>query len=415
MLNTLFSHCAGIDVHKRMLMVCRILASADGTLETTIRSFGTTTAELLRLSDWLTAGGITHVAMESTGVYWKPIFNLLDGSFTVWLLNAQHVKNVPGRKTDVNDAAWLADLLRHGLVRPSFIPPEEQRALRELTRERTNFVRQRATLINRVQKVLESANIKLGDVATNVLGVSGRAMLDAIIAGETDATVLADLAVGKLRKKRDTLEQALAGRVRPHHRVLLTELLCQIDSLDETLARLDEAIATACADEEKAEAIALLDTIPGVGRDLAEVVVAEIGIDLSRFPSAGHLAAWAGVAPGNNESAGKRHSGKTRKGNRALRVGLVQAARAAARTKGTYLAAQYRRLVRRIGDKRALVAVAHSIVVSIYHILIRKEPYHDLGADYFEHRQPEAQVKRLTRQIEKLGYTVTVTPPAAAA
>jgi transposase len=413
MLNTLFTHCAGIDVHKRMLMVCRILAGADGTLETTIRSFGTTTAELLRLSDWLTAGAVTHVAMESTGVYWQPIFNVLDGSFTVWLLNAQQVKNVPGRKTDVNDAAWLADLLRHGLVRPSFIPAEEQRALRELTRERTNFVRQRATLINRVQKVLEGANIKLGDVATNVLGVSGRAMLDAIVAGETDPAVLADLAVGKLRKKRDAREAALAGRVRPHHRVLLTELLCQIDCLDETIARLDEAIQEACAAAE--EAIALLDTIPGVGRDLAEVVVAEIGTDLSRFPAAGHLAAWAGVAPGNNESAGKRHAGKTRQGNRALRVGLVQAARAAVRTKGTYLAAQYRRLVRRIGDKRALVAVAHSIVVSIYHMLTRQEPYHDLGADYFERRQPEAQVKRLTRQIEKLGYTVTVTPPAAAA
>jgi transposase len=413
MLNTLFTHCAGIDVHKRMVMVCRILAGTDGTLETTIRSFGTTTAELLRLSDWLTAGEVTHVAMESTGVYWKPIFNLLDGSFTVWVLNAQHVKNVPGRKTDVNDAAWLADLLRHGLVRPSFIPPEEQRALRELTRERTNFVRQRATLVNRVQKVLEGANIKLGDVATNGLGVSGRAMLDAIVAGETDATVLADLARGQLRKKRAALEQALAGRVRAHHRVLLTDLLCQIDSLDETLARLDEAIHEACAAEEAA--IALLDTIPGVGPDLAQVVVAEIGTDMSRFPSAGHLAAWAGVAPGNNESAGKRRSGKTRKGNPHLKVGLVQAARAAVRTKGTYLAAQYRRLVRRIGDQRALVAVAHSIVVSIYHMLTRKEPYHDLGADYFERRQPEAQVKRWARQIEKLGYTVTVTSPAAAA
>jgi transposase len=415
MLTTLFTHCAGIDVHKRMVMACRIRASADGTLETTVRSFGTTTAELLRLSDWLTVGGVTHVAMESTGVYWKPVFNVLDGSFTVWVLNAQHVKNVPGRKTDVNDAQWLAELLRHGLVQPSFIPPQEQRDLRELTRERTNFVRQRATLINRVQKVLESANLKLGDVATNVLGVSGRAMLDAIVAGETDAAVLADLAVGKLRKKRAALEQALVGRVRPHHRVLLTELLCQIDSLDETLLRLDEAVAAACVDAEKAEAIALLDTIPGVGPDLAEVVVAEIGTDLSRFPSAGHLAAWAGLAPGNNESAGKRRTGRTRKGNPHLQVGLVQAARAAVRTKGTYLAAQYRRLVQRIGDHRALVAVAHSIVVSIYHILTRKEPYHDLGADYFERRQPEAQVKRLTRQIEKLGYTVTVTPPAAAA
>lgn len=412
MLNTLFTHCAGIDVHKRMVMVCRSLATPDGTLETTIRSFGTTTAELLRLSDWLTAGVVTHVAMESTGVYWKPIFNLLEGSFTVWVWNAQHVKNVPGRKTDVKDAQWLTDLLRHGLVQPSFIPPEDQRALRELTRERTNFVRQRATLINRVQKVLESANIKLGDVATNVLGVSGRAILDALVAGETDVSALADLARGLLRKKRAALAAALAGRVRPHHRVLLPELLCQIDRLDDTISHLDAAIQEACAAD--AAAIGLLDTIPGVGQDLAEVIVAEIGTDLSRFPSAGHLAAWAGVAPGNNESAGKRRSGRTRKGNPYLKVGLVQAARAAVRSKGTYLAAQYRRLVRRIGDKRALVAVAHSIVVSVYHMLSRKEPYQDLGADYFERRQPEAQVKHLTWQIEKLGYSVTVAPPAPA-
>ncbi len=410
MLDTVFTHCAGIDIHKRTAVVCRIIPAPDGSPHAEIRSFGTTTAELLRLSDWLAAGAVTHVGMESTGVYWKPIFNILEATFTVWIFNAHHVKTAPGRKTDVKDAQWLAELLRHGLVQPSFIPPQPQRELRELTRERTNFVQYRATLINRVQKVLESANIKLGDVATNVLGVSGRAMLDAIVSGETDGAVLAELARGRLREKRAALEQALTGRVRPHHRVLLTELLCQIDGVDETLEHLATAISAACAPD--AAAVAYLDTIPGIGQELAEMLVAEVGTDMSRFPSAGHLAAWAGLAPGNNESAGKRRSGRTRKGNPYVKVGLVQAARAAVRTKGTYLAAQYRRLVKRLGDKRALVAVAHSLIVIVYQLLTRKEVYRDLGGDYFERRQPEALVQRLTRQIEKLGYSVTVAPPA---
>ncbi|MBF6614904.1 MAG: IS110 family transposase, partial [Chloroflexi bacterium] len=357
----------------------------------------------------------THVALESTGVYWKPIFNLLEGDFTVWVLNAQHVKNLPGRKTDVKDAEWLADLLRHGLVQPSFIPPQSQRDLRALTRERTNFVRQRATLINRVQKVLEGANLKLGDVASNVLGVSGRAILEAVVAGETDAKVLASLAVGKLRSKRTELEVALQGRVRPHHRFLLTELLCQIDSLEETIAHFDEEIRAACNADGNEEVISLLDTIPGVGRELAEMLVAEIGTDMSRFPTAGHLAAWAGIAPGNNESAGKRRPGKTRQGDVWLKVGLVQAARGAIHTKGTYLAAQYRRLVTRRGDKRALVAVSHSILVIAYHVILRKEAYRELGADYFERRKPEATAKRLARQIERLGFQVTLAPVATAA
>lgn len=413
MLNVLFSHCAGIDVHKRGLVVCRLTPAADGTVRSETRSFGTTTAELLRLNDWLAEAAVTHCAMESTGVYWKPVFNILEANFTVWVLNAQHVKNVPGRKTDVKDAQWLAELLRYGLVQPSFIPPPQQRQLRELTRERSNFVQQRATLVNRVQKVLEGANIKLGDVASNVMGLSARAMLAAIAAGETDTAILAELARGKLRKKREALEQALAGTVQAHHRFLLSQLLGQIDCVEETIAAFDEQIKLACDPQETA--IELLDTIPGVARELAEIIVAEIGVDMSRFPSAGHLAAWAGLAPGNNESAGKQRAAKTRKGNPWLKVGLVQAARAAVRSKSTYLAAQYRRLVKRLGDRRALIAVAHSIVVIIYHLLSRQEPYNELGADYFERRKPEAVVTRLTRQIEKLGYTVTVVPPAEAA
>jgi transposase len=412
-MHVLFERCAGLDVHKQTVVACQLIASPTGPPQRTIRSFGTTTAELLRLSDWLSTAGVTHVAMESTGVYWKPIFNILEANFTVWVLNAHHVKNVPGRKTDVKDAEWLADLLRHGLVRPSFIPPQAQRDLRELTRERTNFVRQRATLINRIQKVLEAANIKLGDVVSDVLGVSGRAMLEALLAGERDPAVLADLAVGQLRHKQAALEAALVGRVRPHHSFVLTELLCQVDSLEATIARFDAAIRTACAPEEGA--IDQIDPVPGIGRATAEVVLAEIGTDMSRFPSAGHLAAWVGVAPGNNESAGKRKAGRIRKGNPWLRTALIQAARGAIRSKGSYLAAQYRRLRPRIGDKRAIVAVAHSLVVILYHMLKTGEPYHELGGNYFERRPPEIQVKRLARQIEKLGYRVTTTPVGSSA
>ena len=283
------------------------------------------TTDILRLSDWLAEHEVTHVAMESTGVYWKPLFNLLEGTFTVWILNAQHVKNVPGRKTDVKDAHWLADLLRHGLVQPSFVPPQEQRDLRDLTRERTNFVRQRATVVNRLQKVLEGANLKLGDVASNVAGASGRAILAAIVAGEGDAAVLAELARGKLRQKRAALEQALQGRVRAHQRFLLSEFLCQLESLDETLAHFDAQIQAACAVDEAV--LDLVDGIPGFGRELAEVLVAELGTHMEQFPTVGQAAAWAGVAPGNNESAGKQRSGRTRKGNPWLRVALVQAAR----------------------------------------------------------------------------------------
>jgi transposase len=363
------------------------------------------TADLLELSDWLLGLGVTNVAMESTGEYWKPVYNILEENFQVLLANAQHIKKVPGRKTDVSDAEWIADLLRHGLLRGSFIPPEGQRELRELTRHRTNFVRERATLVNRVQKTLESANIKLASVATNVMGASGRAILDAIITGSTTPTEMAKLAKGRLREKREQLDRALAGRVKPHHRFVLSELLCQIDSLDETIARFDAEIEKYTRPFE--EAVTLLDTIPGVARRAAEIIVSEIGQDMSRCPTADHLAAWAGVAPGNNESAGKRYSGTVRKGDWALKVTLVQAAHAASHTRNTYLSAQYHRLAGKRGKKRAILAVAHSILVIAYHLIQRNEPYRDLGSDYFDKQRPEATAQRLLKRLQRLGFDVS--------
>jgi transposase len=404
-MNVVYERCAGLDVHKKTVVACVLTPDGQET-----RTFGTMSADLLVLSDWLLACGCTHVAMESTGDYWKPVFNMLESTFEVLLVNAQHVKAVPGRKTDVKDAAWLAELLQHGLLRASFIPSVAQRELRDLTRYRSTFIRERATLVNRVQKLLEDANIKLAAVATDIMGVSGRAMLAALLAGHTDPEALADLAKGRLRNKREHLVKAMEGRVKPHHRFVLTELLCQIDSLDETIARFDERIQAIDAPFEAA--VGLLDTIPGVARHAAEMIVAEIGADMSRFPSADHLASWAGVAPGNHESAGKRASGKTRKGNRFLRTILVQAAHAAARTKGTYLSAQFRRLATRRGKKRAVLAVAHSILVMAYDMIQRQEPYREAGADYFDQLQPEDTVRRLVTRLERLGYHVTLQKPS---
>jgi transposase len=405
-MQVLYTHCTGLDVHKKTVVACLITPDPQGGWQHETRTFGTMTRDLLALSDWLLTAGCTHVALESTGEYWKPVFNILEAHFTVLLVNAQHIKAVPGRKTDVKDAQWIAELLQHGLLRASFIPPPAQRELRELTRHRSTFVRERATLVNRVQKVLESANIKLASVATEVLGVSGRAMLRALSAGETEPAALAELAKGRLRTKRDQLSQALDGRVQAQHRFVLTELLCQIDSLEDTIARFNEQIEAYRA--PFAEAIQLLDTIPGVGQETAEVIVAEMGADMSRFPTARHLAAWAGLAPGNHESAGKRRTGRTRKGNQAWRQGLIQAAHAAAHTKNTYLAAQYHRLAARRGKKRAIVAVAHSILVIAYCLLSRHEPYRELGGDYFDRLRPEATAKRLLKRLENLGYQITL-------
>ncbi len=403
-MDIIYERCCGLDVHKKTVVACLMVPDAAGLPHKTIRTFRTMTADLLALADWLAQAGCTHVVMESTGVYWRPIYNLLEGQFVLLVVNAQHVKAVPGRKTDVRDAEWLADLLRHGLLRGSFIPSAEQRALRDLTRHRASLVQERARIANRLQKVLEDANIKLAGVATDVLGVSGRAMLTALLEGETDPSVLADLARGRLREKRALLEEALRGWMQDHHRFMLLEHLEHIDYLDEAIARFSATIEQRL--QADLEAIELLDTIPGVSQRVAEIMVAEVGSDLHRFPSAKHLASWAGVCPGNNESAGRRLSGKTRKGSRWLRQALTEAAQAAGRSKTTYLGAQFRRIAARRGKRRAVIAVAHTILVIAYHVLTRKEAYSDLGATYFDELDRQAVERRLVRRLERLGYQV---------
>ncbi len=402
----LYRSCCGCDVHAKTVVVCLI---KDG--QKSVRTFSTMTDDLLRLSDWLVGEGCTHVAIESTGVYWKPVFNILEGVMEVILVNARHVKAVPGRKTDVRDCEWLADLLRHGLLKASFIPPLEIRELRELTRYRQTLVREQASVANRVQRTIESGNIKLGQVATDVLGVSGRGMLRALAEGESDTEKMAKLARGRLTGKRDELRRALSGRLTAAQRFVLRELLDRYDELEAAISRANEQIdkeVAASIDPFVAEAVKLLQTIPGVGERVAEVIVSEIGVDMSRFPTDAHLASWAGVCPGNNESAGKQKSGKTTKGSIYLRSALTQAAWAATHTKGTYLAAQYRRLVKPKGKQRALVAVGHSILVIAYHLLSRNAGYADLGGDYFDRRNVEAQRTRLIRKLEALGVKVTV-------
>lgn len=400
--------CCGLDIHKRFVVACVLTTAADGSVQKATRTFSTMTDELLALLDWLTEVGCTHVAMESTSAYWRPIYNLLEGHLTVLVANAYHIKAVPGRKTDVRDAEWIADLLRHGLLRGSFIPSPEQRQLRDLTRYRTHLVEERARVTNRLQMVLEDANVKLAAVVTDVRGVSARAILEALVAGESDPTTLADLARGRLRAKRELLTRAVVGRFTAHHAFLIAEHLSQLDYLEEAMERVSAEIAQRLQAEQGA--IDLLDTVPGIGRRAAEIIIAEIGTDLSRFPSAKHLASWAGMCPGNAESGGKRLSGKTRKGNRWLRQVLIEIAHVAAKTRGTYLAAQYRRIAARRGKKRALVAVAHTVLVIIYHILTRRESYRDLGEAYFDHLERQHVERRLVRRLERLGYSVTLAP-----
>jgi transposase len=409
-MDVIYARCCGLDIHKKTVVACLISSAPGQPPQKEVRTFRTMTAELLLLADWLQAAGCTHVAMESTGVYWRPVYNLLEGLFTLLVVNAQHIKAVPGRKTEVKDAEWIAELLRHGLLRGSFIPSKPQRQLRELTRHRTTLVQDRARVINRLQAVLEDANIKLAAVVTDIRGVSARAMLEALITGERDVTVLADFARGRLRAKRDQLEEALQGYCTPHHSFLLTEYLSQIDYLDEAIARVSTMIAQHL--EAEREAVALLDTIPGVSQRTAEILLAEIGTDMTRFPSAKHLASWAGMCPGNYESGGKRLNGKTRKGSRWLRQGLVEAAHVAAKTKQTYLAAQYQRIAARRGKKHALIALGHTILTIVYHMLTRKQPYQDLGAAYFDTRDQRRIEHRLVRRLERLGYRVSLQPNA---
>jgi transposase len=401
-MEALHARCAGLDIHKQTVVACVVTPEGRQT-----RTFGTVTAELRRLGQWLVERAVSHVVMESTGVFWKPVYNLLEGTgLQLVVVNARHVRALPGRKTDVGDAEWLADLLRHGLVRPSHIPDRVQRELQELVRARSTLLRERGQVIQRIQKLLEGANVKLSSVATDVVGVSGRAMLDALALGTTDAEVLAGLARGKLRPKRERLRAALEGAVGRHQRFLLESYLRQLDFLDAEIVRLSEEIADRMRPFDAQ--LTGLDSIPGVGQHLAERLLAELGPDLGDFPSAAHLASWAGVCPGNHISAGKRQSGRTTKGNAWLRGALIEAAWAAAHTKRTYLGALFRRLAARRGAKRAVIAVAHSILVSAYHILTSGTTYHELGETHFDERDKAGVIRRATQRLERLGCKVTV-------
>ncbi len=400
----LIERCGGLDVHRDTVAACVRVPGPDGKRHQEVRTFGTTAAELLALRDWLEAQGVTDVAMESTGVYWKPVFYVLEAAFTCLLVNAAHIKQVPGRKTDIKDCAWIAQCLEHGLLRGSFVPPAPIRELRDLTRHRKGLIQERTRAANRVHKLLQDAGIKLASVATDILGVSGRAMLEALVHGTTDPAVLADLARGQLRKKLPALREALAGRFGPHHAFLVGQLLAHLDFLDEAIATVSEEVDRRLA--PFAAQLPQLDTVPGINKRTAEVIIAELGVDMSFFPSDRHLASWAGFCPGNNESAGKHKSGKTRKGNRYLRMALVEAAEAAIRTKDSALQARYRRVMRHRGHKKAVMAVAHAMLRGIYHILAEGVPYRELGADYYDRRHTQRVTRRAIQLLERLGYRV---------
>ncbi len=414
-MQVVYERCAGLDVHKKTVVVCRIVPNEVNGWQMEIRTFGTMTDDLLRLSDWLRAGAVTHVAMESTGVYWKPVFNILESDFEVILVNAKHIKFVPGRKTDVKDAQWIAELLQHGLLKGSFIPEAPQRELRELVRYRTHLIDERTREVNRVHAVLEDANLKLSSVATDIMGVSAREMLAAIIAGKDDPAALAQLAKARMRPKIAELERALTGHIKEIHRLLLSLHLEHIDDLNAKLQRLEEEIAKLLPPFDEADLLARLDTIPGVDQYTAQVIVAELGTDMSRFATAGHAASWTGLTPGKNESAGRNRSAKTNKANRYLKAALVEAGQAAGRSRDNHLAAQFRRLAARRGKKRAAVAVAHSILVIAYHIIRDGTSYVDLGANYYDKRNAEMIQQRLIKRLEALSLTVTVEPLTVAA
>jgi transposase len=407
-MDVLHACCCGLDVHKKGVTACVLWAGEKGKKRKEKREFGTMTRDLLVLSDWLRACGVTHVAMESTGVYWKPVWNILEGEFEVLLVNAQHIKAVPGRKTDQNDAEWIADLLQHGLLRASFVPPTPIRELRDLTRYRASLTQECNRIANRVQKVLEDANIKLASVATDALGASGRAMLKAMIEGEEDAEKLAEMSRGLLRNKRPELQRALEGRVRSHHRFLLKELMEHLEFVETKMARLEQEIGEHLRPFE--EMVERLDTIPGVDWVTASGLIAEIGVNMEQFPDAEHLASWAGLCPGSHESAGKRKSGRTRKGSAWLRRCLCQAAWAVSTKKNNYLSALYRRLAARRGKKRAIIAVAHTLLQIAYYILRDGKCYRELGADYFDRLRPSRAKRYLVKRLENLGFQVTLAP-----
>lgn len=411
-MDVLIERCGGLDVHKDTVVACVRTPGKGGRREQETRTFSTMTAELLALRDWLVAMGVTRVGMESTGVYWKPVYYVLEDALECWLLNARHLRNVPGRKTDVADAEWICRLMEHGLVQPSFVPPPEIRELRDLTRYRKVQIEERGREAQRLDKILQDAGIKLSSVASDLLGRSGRDMLEALVHGTRDPEVLAELARGRLRAKLPLLQQALEGRFRRRHALIVRSILSKLDFLDELIAQLSEEIDELV--RPFAREVELLDTIPGIDRRVAECVIGELGVDMARFGSAARLASWAGLCPGNHESAGKSRSGKTRRGPKWLGAILARAADAAGRSHDTYLGAQFQRLRGRIGYAKARKAVEHSMLVAIYHVLDRGEPYADLGADWFRKRRPDAHAHRLARQIEALGFRVTLEPAGTA-
>ncbi len=412
-MEVLHAHCAGLDIHKDSVVACA-RHTVDGKVDRDVRTFKTTTKDLMALSEWLSSQGSTHIVMEATGVYWKPVWHILsDGEFELVLANAAHVKNVPGRKTDVNDATWLADLIAHGLVRGSFVPDEQTQEMRNVLRMRKQFVRERSSHIQRIQKTLEDANIKLDSVITDIVGLSGRRMIEALIAGETSPETLAALAHRRIRATPAELEAALRGRVTKHHRFALRLLLQHIDAIDAAITEIDKEVDANV--EPFRTAIKILITIPGISQLSADVIAAEICIYMDRFATEGHLISWAGLCPKNDESAGKRRSTRMRKGAPWLKTTLIQCAWAAARTKGSYLQAQFHRLRARRGAKKAIGAVAASILTAAYHMLKNGTLYQDLGADHFDKRAKGKQALRLVTRLQNLGFVVSLTPTEAAA
>jgi transposase len=409
-MQVLFNRCAGLDVHKATVVACVMVTADNGSVTKEIKTFGAMTRDLLELGDWLKSQHVTHAAMESTGSYWKPVYNLLEGQAELLVVNAQHMKAVPGRKTDVKDAEWIADLLRHGLLRGSFIPPKPQRELRELVRHRANLVGRRAQVVNELQRTLESTNIKLGNVVTDITGVSATEMLKAILGGQTDEATLANMARGRMKAKGEALRAALQGKVEEHHRLILSQLLADIAGYEEQISEVGALIAQRLQKDQ--ELLDRLDDIPGVNQRVAQVIAAEVGTNVKRFPTAQHLISWAGVCPGNNESAGKRRSRRIKPGNQSLRSAIVEAANAAGHKKNCYLSAMYHRLAGKRGKKRALIAVARTILQSCYHMIERGTKYQDLGANYYDRRNPEGLAKHLVKRIEKLGFAVTLAKAA---